>query len=251
MGIYLIRADTGPFFNQKMENHTEKIVISLGGSLIVPNGGINTPFLKKFNAFIRAKLAEKNRQFFIVVGGGSTARHYRDAGRDVVGHELPPDDLDWLGIHATRLNAHLLRTIFRDIAHSHIIERYEIIRKTSDPVVVASGWKPGWSTDYCAATLCEDYRVNTVLNFSNIDTVFDKDPKEHRDAKPVKKINWEGFRQIVGSTWIPGMNAPFDPVASKKAQELGLRAIILKGDNFENLEKFFKQEDFVGTTIED
>src|SRR5258708_1604240 len=124
-----------------MENkYSEKTIISVGGSLVVPNAGINTEFLKKLNTFIRAQLAKHpNRQFFLVVGGGSIARHYRDAGREVVGHELTRDDQDWLGIHATKLNAHLVRTIFRDIAHPYILKHYEIIRKVSEPVVIAAG----------------------------------------------------------------------------------------------------------------
>ena len=131
----------------------ERIVISVGGSLIVPNGGIATQFLMKLNSFIRNQLAQHpKRQFFLVIGGGSTARHYIDAGKEVVGHELTTEDLDWLGIHSTRLNAHLVRTIFQDIAHPQIIEHYEFIRKAEEPVVVASGWKPGWSTDRADTT---------------------------------------------------------------------------------------------------
>ena len=230
---------------------SDRIIISLGGSLVVPNGGVNIDFLKKFNEFIRAKLSRNpSGQFFIVVGGGSTARHYRDAGRSVIGHELPAEDLDWLGIHATRLNAHLLRTIFRDLAHPNIIKHYEIIRKVTEPVVVASGWKPGWSTDFCAAMLCEDYNIKTVINLSNIPYVYDKDPKIHADAKPIKRISWREFIKIVGDKWIPGMNVPFDPIASRKAQEMGLKVTILKGDDFENLEKYFNEQEFVGTVIE-
>jgi uridylate kinase len=230
----------------------EKIVISLGGSLIVPNGGIDTQFLKRFNDFIRNQLAQhaKARQFFIVAGGGATTRHYQKAAQDVIGHELVPEDLDWLGIHATRLNAHLIRTIFRDIAHFYILKHYEIIRKVTEPVVIASGWKPGWSTDFCSTMICEDYGVKTVINLSNIETAYDRDPKVYSDAKPIREITWDDFRKIVGDTWVPGMNAPFDPIASKKAQELGLKVVILKGSNFENLEKYFAGHDFVGTTIE-
>lgn len=230
----------------------QKIVISLGGSLIVPNGGIDVSFLKQFNDFIRKRLEENNKiQFFIVAGGGATTRHYQNAARQVIGHELSPEDLDWLGIHATRLNAHLLRTIFRDIAHIHIIKHYEIIRKVKEPVVIAGGWKPGFSTDFCATMICEDYRINTVINLSNIDMVFDKDPRINSDARELKNITWEKFRKIVGNKWIPGMNSPFDPVAAAKAQELGLKIIVLKGNNFENLQKFFKGEKFIGTVIED
>ena len=74
--------------------------------------------------------------------------------------------------------------------------------------------------------------------------------KKHQDAKPITKINWEEFRKIVGDVWTPGLNMPYDPIASKKAQELGLTVVILKGNNFENLENYFEKRDFVGTTIE-
>lgn len=229
----------------------DKIVISLGGSLIVPNGGIDTEFLKHFNRFIRKQLSEKpSSQFFIIAGGGATARHYRDAGTETVGHELTPDDLDWLGIHSSRLNAHLIRTIFRDLAHPYIIKHYEIIRKVTEPIVIGAAWKPGWSTDYCSAMICEDYNVKTVINLSNIEMAYNKDPRTNPEAKPLKKTTWAKFRNIVGNKWIPGMNAPFDPIASKKAQELALKVIILKGDNFENLKNYFEGKEFVGTTIE-
>ncbi len=229
----------------------EKIIMSVGGSLIVPKTGIDTGFLKKLNTFVRSKLAENsNRQFFLVTGGGTTARHYRDAGREVVGSELSIDDLDWLGIHTTRLNAHLLRTIFRDIAHLHIIEHYEVIRKANEPVIIASGWKPGWSTDYCAVLLGEDYHVPTIINMSNIEKVYDQDPNEFPDAKPIDHMSWKEFRVLVGDEWNPGMNAPFDPIAAKKAEELGLKVVVLNGNDFENLDKFFRNEEFVGTVIE-
>lgn len=230
-------------------DNTEKIVMSIGGSLIVPNGGIDTDFLKKLNNFIRKQLIQ-DKQFFLVAGGGRTAKHYIEAGQEVVGHKLSPDDLDWLGVHASRMNAHLLRTIFRDIAHPYIIKHYDIIRKVTETVVVAAGWKPGWSTDYCSVLLAGDYNVQKIINLSNIDQVYNKDPKANPDAKPIEKISWADFRKIVGDTWTPRMNAPFDPIASKKAQELEVKVVVLNGKNFENLEKYFAGEEFVGTTIE-
>src|SRR3990167_6344614 len=232
-------------------NYTEKVVISVGGSLIYPNGGIDTKFLSNLNKFVREQLAEyKNRQFFLITGGGSIARHYRNAGAEVIGHELTRDDKDWLGIHATKMNAHLVRTIFRDIAHPFVLKHYEIIRKVEEPVVVASGWKPGWSTDYCAVMICEDYGIKEMINLSNIDQVYDKDPRQSSDAKPLDKISWTEFRKLVGEEWIPGMNSPFAPVAARKAQELGVKVIVLDGNDFKNIEKYFRGEQFVGTVIE-
>lgn len=240
-------------------NGKQKLVISVGGSLIIPNGGIDTDFLTKFNAFIREQLkvdqerpASANsggKQFFLVAGGGQSAKHYIEAGQAVVGHSLSTDDLDWLGVHASRMNAHLIRTIFRDLAHPKVIKHYEIILKVTESLAVGAGWKPGWSTDYCAVMLCQDYDVKEVLNLSNIDRVYDKDPKQFSDAKPIDKISWSDFRKIVGDSWTPRMNAPFDPIASKLAQELGIKVIIVNGRNFENLEKYFKGEEFVGTVI--
>lgn len=228
----------------------ERIIISIGGSLLVTNKGIDTDFLSQLNSFIREQLAKnEKRQFFLVVGGGTTARHYRDAGQKVVGHELTVDDQDWLGVHSTRLNAHLIRTIFRDIAHQSIVRDYNIILKAEEPVVVAGGWKPGWSTDYCAILLAEDYHVGTVINMSNITQVYDKDPKEFSDAKPIDHLSWKEFRNFVGDEWSPGMHAPFDPIAAKKAQQLQLKVVVL-GKDFANVERFMNGESFVGTVIE-
>lgn len=238
-------------------DYSEKVIMSIGGSLVVPNGGVDTTFLSKLNTFIRSKLAQdkphfakatRGKQFFLVVGGGATARHYRDAGSKVIGH-LTEDDLDWLGIHATRLNAHLVRTIFRDIAHPKIIEHYDIVEEVSEPVVVASGWKPGWSTDFDAVMLCEMYGARIILNLSNIDQVYDNDPRNSSDAKPISKISWDEFRSLIGDKWTPGMNAPFDPIASKRAQEIGVKVVVLDGSNFENLENYFDGKEFVGTVI--
>lgn len=230
---------------------TDKIIFSIGGSLVVPNGGIDIDFLKRLNGFIRDQLdTYPKRQFFLVIGGGATARNYRDAGRQVVGHELSVDDLDWLGIHATKLNAHLVRTIFRDIAHPYVLKHYEIIRKVTEPVIVAAGWKPGCSTDYDAVLLCQDYNVKTVVNLTNITQVYDKDPNKFPDAKSYDTMSWDQLRSLVGNTWDPGMHAPFDPIAAKKAQEMGVRVVVMNGNDFRNVENYLNDKPFVGTIIE-
>lgn len=232
-------------FDRKLQ---ETIILSVGGSLVSPNGGVNTPFLKKLNQFVR-KHVKKGRRFFIVVGGGKTARHYRDAGKAVVG-ELTNEDLDWLGIHATRLNGHLLRTIFKDIAHPRIITNYDHkIALLKEPVIIGAGWKPGWSTDYDAVVLAHDYKASAIINLSNIDYVYDKDPAKYKDAKQIKKTTWDFFETVVGNTWVPGINAPFDPVASQLAKKLGITVIVANGTDFKNLANILNGEHFRGTVI--
>ncbi len=232
-----------------MTNNGNVFVLSLGGSLVVPNGGIDTHFLCDFNAFIRDQISSKKRRFFITVGGGGTTRHYQKAASEVRGEQVDDIDLDWLGLHATRLNAQLIRTIFRDIADQRVIKHYEVILKIDKPVAIAAGWKPGWSTDYCAVTICQDYNIPSLINLTNIDHVYDSDPRKNSKAKALKDISWKKYRGMIGDRWVPGMNAPFDPVASKLAEDLEVTVKILDGKNLKNLASALDDKSFTGTTI--
>ena len=234
----------------RMQKDNKRFILSLGGSLIVPNGGIDIKFLKEFEKYIRKKVAQGCR-FFIVTGGGSTCRHYRDAAAAVCGKRTTTNDLDWLGVHSTRLNGHLMRTIFRDIAYKHAIKHYDMIDKKAvdAKVVIGVGWKPGWSTDYDTVLLAQDYNVDTVINLSNIDMVYDKDPRKYKDAKPLKEIKWNQLISIVGKEWKPGLNTPFDPIASKRAKRIGLKVVVCNGKNLKNLDNIIEGRKFVGTVI--
>ncbi|MBI4437610.1 UMP kinase [Candidatus Uhrbacteria bacterium] len=223
------------------------LVISVGGSLVVPNGGIDVEFLKDFQGLIHAHF-KRGWRFVVVVGGGGTARHYQEAARGV--GKLTRDDLDWLGIHSTRLNGHLMRTVLRDVAHPIMIkDPTGSLRQWTKPVLVAAGWKPGWSTDYVAARLAKRLKSKLVVNLSNVDYVYDKDPRKHKDAEAICTISWKAFRRLVGNTWDPGMNVPFDPVASRLAHHSGIRVAILNGKNISNLEGLLTGERFIGTVI--
>lgn len=231
----------------------EIIVVSLGGSLIVP-GEINWEFLKSFRELIIEQIG-KGKRFIIVTGGGDVARKYQQAAGKIT--DLNDDDMDWLGIHSTRLNAHLIKTIFRDYAHPRINKnprtKEDLMSHFEDGegIMVAAGWRPGWSTDYVSTILAERLGAKTVINLSNIKYVCDKDPNKFDDAKEYKNIDWVEFRKLVGDTWDPGLNMPFDPIASKHAQELGLKVIIAEGRKIDNLRNIFENKEFEGTIIED
>jgi uridylate kinase len=226
-------------------------VISLGGSLIVP-GEIDWKFLKKFRALI-VKEMKKGNKFIIITGGGNTAREYQVAASKAA--KLTNDDRDWIGIHTTRLNAQLIKTIFRQYAHPRINKNPRTKANIKnhfakgEKIMVAAGWRPGWSTDYVATILAQRLNAKRLINLSNIKYVYDKDPNKHKDAKKIEEIKWKDFRKIVGNKWDPGLNMPFDPVASKLAQEIGLRVVIAKGGDIKNLEKILSGEEFKGTVI--
>lgn len=228
-------------------NKTSKpIVISLGGSLVVPEE-IEVGFLKKFKLLVEQQL-QKGQRFILIVGGGRTARRYQQAAKKIT--QLTPDDLDWLGIHATRLNAHLLRTIFRLHAHPQIItDRRKINPKIRAKIIVAAGFKPGSSTDYDAVLLAKAYGAETILNLSNVDWVYDADPRTHPSAKPIPRMTWKTLVQLVGTKWDPGAHVPFDPVASKWASRWGMRVVITRGSDVANLRKHFAGRPAKGTVI--
>lgn len=229
-----------------MPAHHPTVVISLGGSLIAPKEGIDTAFLKKFSALVRTQV-RKGRRFVIICGGGTTARAYQAAADKIT--TLTRDDLDWLGIHATRLNAHLLRTIFRDLAHPRIITDPHEDMPSRRPVVIGAGWRPGCSTDYDAVLLAERYAADELINLSNISYVYDKDPRAHADAKAFPELTWKAFRKRFGAKWHPGLNSPFDPVASKEAEKMKLRVVIAEGRDLANLARILEGKAFKGTVI--
>src|ERR1035437_10164295 len=95
----------------------EKIIISLGGSLIVPND-IDIEFLKEFKDLIISQI-NKGKKFIIITGGGRTARKYQDALKEISAPSLDHSDL--LGIYCTRLNAEFVQLFFSGIAQENII----------------------------------------------------------------------------------------------------------------------------------
>lgn len=223
----------------------KRTIVSLGGSVIIPDV-IAVEFLKKFHDLIVDYLDE--RQFFLVTGGGYTARHYQSAADKIT--KLTHEDLDWLGIHASRLNAHLMRTIFRAAAHPKVLHHPDVFEEVEESVVVAGGEKPGNSTDHVAVKLAKTYKATEVINLSNVDTLFDKDPKKYKNAQPIYNITWKAFRKMVGDAWRPGLSSPFDPIASRLAEELKLRVVLLNGTNLKNLKNYLDGKAFIGTVIE-
>jgi len=223
----------------------ELIIISVGGSLIVPDK-IDVNFLKKFRALI-IKNVSRGKKFVIICGGGKTSRRYQNSARSV--GVLTKWDVDWLGIHATRINGHLMRTIFYKIAHPRMIEDPTEKINFKEKVLIVAGWKPGFSTDHVAVHIAKNLKAKKLVNLTNIDYVYDKDPSKFKNASPIKQISWKRFRSMFQTDWDPGLNSPFDPVASKEAQKQKMEVAILNGNSMKNLEKFLAGKDFVGTRI--
>jgi uridylate kinase len=233
-------------FIPALRSKREYVVVSVGGSLIVPDE-IDTTFLTNFRELILKKTND-GLSFFIITGGGRTARRYQEAAHAVLG-DSDPEDLDWLGIHSTRLNAHLFRALFSEQAQARIVKNPTRKVGGRSSVIIGAGWKPGWSTDYCAVMAAKQLGAKKLINLSNIDYVYDKDPRKFPDAIKIEKSSWADFRKLIPDHWDPGLSSPFDPVAAKEAEVLGLEVAIINGKKLNEFENYLSGKEFVGSVI--
>jgi len=231
-------------------------VIAVGGSLIVPHlsdsGGIDVSFLKRFRDFL-LKETKKGRQFVVVAGGGRTARLYCRAASEVT--KVSDWNLHWLGIHATMLNAHLLQTLFMKEAHEWIIDEEISSKKAKEllrskkKVYIASGWRPGPSTDHVAVRLAERFGAKDVIIAGDTPYVYDKDPRKFKNAKPILDMKWADYQDIVPRTRKANDSAPVDPIATKLAKKLKLEVRLIRGTNMKNFASAIEGKKFTGTII--
>ncbi|MBW1779238.1 MAG: UMP kinase [Deltaproteobacteria bacterium] len=218
------------------------LVLSLGGSIIVP-GAIDTVFIKRFRDLV---LRLEQMRFLVICGGGKICRDYQSVAEEI--SQVTKTDLDWIGIQATRLNAELIRSVLGTMAHEKVIHDPGEAIDDHKRIVIGAGFEPGSSTDLRAVQLAERFGARQVVNMSNIDYVYSDDPKTNPGARKLTRISWRDFRKLVGDEWHPGLNMPFDPIASQAAEAAGLTVVII-GNDMKNLEQLLKGEPFVGTTI--
>jgi len=213
--------------------------------MIVPNE-IDTVFLANFKTLI-LDYVSRGFRFVLIAGGGKTARRYQAAGNDVT--PLTKDDMDWLGIHTTRLNAHLLRSVFVHEAHPRIVTSPHDDINWKESILIGAGWRPGCSTDYDAVLIAKNLSISKIINLSNIDYVYTADPRTNPDATKIENIEWQEFRKLIPKEWDPGLSSPFDPIAARECEKIGMEVAILNGNNLTNLRAYLEGEVFAGTRI--
>ena len=226
-------------------------VLSVGGSIVAPEYP-DTEFVSRFVAMVKDFLSKNpSDRLILVVGGGGPARIYQKAFREVTGtaESDGTDAADWIGIMATRLNAQFVKASFGDLCKEDVVTDPTAAKDFTGRILLAAGWKPGFSTDNDAVLLAEKFNADTVVNLSNIEKVYTDDPRKNPAAKPLDTISWSDFRKMVGDEWVPGKNCPFDPIASKKAESLGLVVICAGGKNIENTRAILEGKAYTGTTI--
>jgi uridylate kinase len=207
---------------------------------------VDVGFLADFKKLILSQV-EAGKRFVIITGGGKINKKYNEAARAL---STPPDvDLDWIGIASLRLNAELLRVVFGEYSHQKVINNLSEPFSSDKPIIIGAAYEPGKSSDWDAIEAAKNLGAKRIVNLSNTDYVYDSDPKVNPDAKKIEQISWEDYRQIIPTEWSSRLHTPFDPIASKDAQESGIAVAIMNGKPIDNLAKYLNGEKFQGTII--
>lgn len=223
------------------------LIISLGGSIIIPEPNkIDIKFLKKFRELILNYVKEGHR-VVIITGGGKINKFYNESAQKIA--KIKPVDLDWIGISFTKVNAELVRSIFGDAAHSQVVVNPTEKIKSNKKIIIGGGWKPGCSSDMDAVLIAKNLSAKTIVNLTNVDYVYTADPRIDKSAKLIKQMTWSEYKKLIGGKWIPRMNTPFDPIASKLAANLKLEVAIMKGTDLINFKNYLAGKEFKGTVI--
>ncbi|MDP2628895.1 MAG: UMP kinase [Nanoarchaeota archaeon] len=222
----------------------ELITISLGGSMIIPDD-VDVKFLRNFKKTIQEN--SKKYKFVIVSGGGSLARKYISAlqGRS-------DKNKSSAGIAATRANAKFMSIFFEQNPDQQIPTKFKelekLIKKNDLTFCGALGFKPKQTTDSTACEIAAKFKT-IFINITNVKGLFDKNPKEFRDAKFIPEISRENFYKMINRfKYKPGQHLPLDQSSTRIIKENKIKAYII-GKNPKQLDNLLNSRKFVGTTI--
>jgi len=224
-------------------------IISLGGStLFKDNLEFNSDFLIRFKKLLKSY----DQKFVIIIGGGKISRLYVHELRK---HELDlvRTDYDNMGLTSIRLNVEFLSNFFKGMVFDtintldqNLIKEFKESKKN---ILLYFGKTPGYTSDYNAVQAAIAFKEKKIFNLTDVDYVYDKDPKKYDDAKPLKRLSWDEYLELMGSTIVSSGHYPFDPIASKTCQQYGIRVYSLKFDKLDMIEDLFNDKDVDELTI--
>jgi len=221
----------------------EKIVVSLGGSVILSDEA-DVHFFKKLVDLL--KRLSKKYKIYIVMGGGKTARNYIKLGREL---NLDEETLDEIGIDITRINAKLFTELIVT-SNKKIPFTTDDAKNAKEPIVIMGGTTPGHSTDMVGAELAKKTDAIRYIIATNVDGIYDKDPNKYPDAKQLRDVSIKQLIDEYGTDWkSAGANVVVDGPALKIINEEKIPTFVVNGKRLDQLEKAIENQSFDGTKI--
>ncbi len=222
------------------------IVMSLGGSLIVPEK-INPKWLEQFKSVL-----EKNHnkyKFAVVCGGGFIAREYISI---LEKEHKNKKQQSLAGIRATRANAQLMIQLFGKQANDKLPltmkQVKDLLGKNEVVFCGALRYAPNQTSDSTAAKLAS-YLKTDFINLTNVPGLYSANPKTNSKAKFISKISWEEFNKMANKIkYHPGQHFVLDQKAASLIKKHKIKTYIL-GQEMKNLDNLLNNKNFNGTTI--
>ncbi len=230
-----------------MLKNNNKIVISMGGSIFSENNPAT--LIKKYAEVIAGMKDRYN--LYIVTGGGYVARKFIDLGRILGGSD---DILDDIGILSSRLNGYLLVSALSDKIKIPLSRTFadSMMNGSIYGVSVMGGVMPGITTDGVSALLAEYVGSGIIINATNVNGVYNKDPKKYKNAKMIKHMNYDELIDLIETSrkLSPGRNNIFDDFGAKIARRSNIKIVIVNGGNVANIESAIKGTEKTGTVVD-
>ncbi len=224
-----------------------RVVLSIGGSSINPDGKPDINFLRGMAKILK----ESKNEFGIVTGGGSVARAYANAARELGAGEY---DADAVAIIATKQNAHVLIAALGDIAHPNVPMTFERARMDlggKHKVVVMGGTIPGITTDSDSALLAEAIGATRLVNISNVDAIYDSDPRKNPNAKKFEKLTYEQLIDLAvkSDKRTAGTHFVFDMLACKLISRSKIETHFVSCKNLKDVANSIEGKKHGGTVV--
>ena len=223
------------------------IVLSLGGSLIIPES-INTTYLKTFKKVL---LKNKSKYKFIVVcGGGSLARKYISSLRNI---NINEKFQSYAGISATRTNARFMSYFFNQDQKRGIPDKTKEVKKYIKKYDIifcgALEYNPNQTSDSTSAEIAKEFKCD-FINLTDVKGLHDKNPKKFKNAKFIPEISWQEFYEMANKIkFKPGQHFVLDQSASQIIKKNKITTYIL-GEDMKQLDNLLNKKKFVGTKID-
>ncbi|MCR4368313.1 MAG: UMP kinase [archaeon] len=233
--------------NSNSSSRGDTFVISVGGSLLVKEG----PDAQKISEFAQviSSLHSSGKRIVLVVGGGRIARDYVEALGVFGANNF---EKDMIGIKVTRLNALLVANSLEK-AHKEVLEDIGRAKEILDAgkIPVYGGLVPLFTTDAVGALLAE-FLGATFVNLTNVDGIYDSNPRDNPDAKRFDKIGYSRLVSLISANVsVPGQNVVLDLPCCLVLQRSKIPAAVLDGNDLSNFSSFVNGSSFIGTEIGD
>lgn len=224
----------------------EKVVISLGGSIIIPDDG-DGAFLDRLASLLRTMVDEM--ELYVVCGGGKIARYYIQTGRELGVEE---EKLDELGIEVTRLNARLLQLALGEVAYGSVPTTIEetIRLGRAGRVAIMGGTTPGHTTDGVSAELAERVGAARIVNATSVDGVYSADPRKDPGATKYDRLSFLELEGMMERGHGAGSSHVFDPLGAMIVRRSRIPLFIVAGRDLQEMGDAIRGRAIKGTVID-